>query len=103
MTAVPLARGRWAGADLRNRAFDAVPRGVAASAGILSRCSALVRISGRGFNFLLESRRDRNRRLIAKLQSSGLDITLEEVETHGRTSDGASAFRARAGRKRLRE
>lgn len=35
--------------------------------------------------FLLESRRDRNSRLIAKLQSLGLDITLEEVEKQGRT------------------
>lgn len=34
---------------------------------------------------LLESRRDRNRRLIAKLQSLGIDITLEEVEEKGRT------------------
>ena len=36
-------------------------------------------------DFLLESRRDRNRRLISKLQSLGLDITLEEVEKKGRT------------------
>ncbi len=36
-------------------------------------------------DFLLESRRDRNRRLIAKLNSLGIDITLEEVETQGRT------------------
>ncbi len=35
--------------------------------------------------FLLESRRDRNRRLISKLQSLGLSITLEDVERHGRT------------------
>jgi predicted metal-dependent phosphoesterase TrpH len=35
--------------------------------------------------FLLESRRDRNRRLIEKLRSLGLDITLEEVERKGRT------------------
>lgn len=35
--------------------------------------------------FLLESRRDRNRRLIVKLQELGLDITLEEVELQGRT------------------
>ncbi len=34
---------------------------------------------------ILEARRDRNRRLIAKLQSLGIDITLEEVETEGRT------------------
>jgi predicted metal-dependent phosphoesterase TrpH len=32
---------------------------------------------------LLESRRDRNRRLIEKLQSLGLDITLAEVEQYG--------------------
>jgi predicted metal-dependent phosphoesterase TrpH len=36
-------------------------------------------------DFLLESRRDRNRRLIDRLQSLGVDITLEEVETRGRT------------------
>jgi hypothetical protein len=36
-------------------------------------------------DFLLESRRDRNRRLIAKLQSLGVDITLEDVENKGRT------------------
>ena len=35
--------------------------------------------------FVLEGRRDRNRRLIAKLQSLGIDITLEEVEGKGRT------------------
>ncbi len=34
---------------------------------------------------ILEARRDRNRRLIAKLQSLGVDITLEEVEAEGRT------------------
>ncbi len=34
---------------------------------------------------LLESRRERNRLLILKLQSLGLDITLEEVEIKGRT------------------
>ncbi len=34
---------------------------------------------------ILEARRDRNRRLIAKLQSLGIDITLEEVEAEGRT------------------
>jgi predicted metal-dependent phosphoesterase TrpH len=36
-------------------------------------------------DFLLESRRDRNRRLIEKLQGLGLEITLEEVERKGRT------------------
>jgi len=35
--------------------------------------------------WVLEMRRDRNIRLIAKLQSLGLDITLEEVEKLGRT------------------
>lgn len=34
---------------------------------------------------VLEARRDRNRRLIARLQSLGIDITLEEVEGQGRT------------------
>jgi len=36
-------------------------------------------------NYILEMRRDRNIRLIAKLQSLGLDITLAEVEKLGRT------------------
>ena len=35
--------------------------------------------------FLLESRRDRNRRLITKLNSLGIPITLEEVEAYGKT------------------
>jgi predicted metal-dependent phosphoesterase TrpH len=35
--------------------------------------------------FLLESRRDRNRRLIQKLVSLGIPITLEEVEQYGKT------------------
>jgi predicted metal-dependent phosphoesterase TrpH len=35
--------------------------------------------------FLLESRRDRNRRLIEKLNSLGIPITLQEVEKYGRT------------------
>jgi predicted metal-dependent phosphoesterase TrpH len=36
-------------------------------------------------DLILEARRDRNNRLIAKLQSLGVDITLAEVETMGRT------------------
>ncbi|MDQ1469347.1 MAG: 3,5-nucleoside bisphosphate phosphatase [Bryobacterales bacterium] len=36
-------------------------------------------------DFLLASRRDRNRRLIERLQALGVDITLEEVEQKGRT------------------
>jgi len=36
-------------------------------------------------SFLQESRRDRNRRLIDKLQSLGVDITLADVETKGRS------------------
>ena len=36
-------------------------------------------------SFLLESRRDRNRRLIEKLNSLGIPITLEEVEAYGKT------------------
>lgn len=35
--------------------------------------------------FLLESRRDRNRRLIEKLVSLGIPITLAEVEAYGKT------------------
>jgi predicted metal-dependent phosphoesterase TrpH len=35
--------------------------------------------------FILEGRRDRNNRLIAKLQSLGVNITLAEVEAVGRT------------------
>lgn len=41
---------------------------------------------------ILEGRRDRNRRLIAKLQSLGLDITLAEVEKVGRTLTGRPHF-----------
>jgi predicted metal-dependent phosphoesterase TrpH len=36
-------------------------------------------------NFLQENRRDRNTRLIEKLRSVGVEITLEEVEKKGRT------------------
>lgn len=36
-------------------------------------------------DFLLESRRDRNRRLIDKLNSIGIPITLQEVEKYGKT------------------
>jgi 3',5'-nucleoside bisphosphate phosphatase len=41
---------------------------------------------------ILEGRRDRNNRLIAKLQSIGVDITLAEVETMGRTLTGRPHF-----------
>jgi 3',5'-nucleoside bisphosphate phosphatase len=41
---------------------------------------------------ILEARRDRNIRLIAKLQSLGVDITLAEVETMGRTLTGRPHF-----------
>jgi predicted metal-dependent phosphoesterase TrpH len=41
---------------------------------------------------LLEARRDRNRRLVAKLQSSGVDIELGEVESLGRTLTGRPHF-----------
>ncbi len=43
-------------------------------------------------NFLLESRRDRNRRLIDKLRSLGVDITLEDVERKGRSLTGRPHF-----------
>jgi len=36
-------------------------------------------------DLILEGRRDRNNRLITRLQSLGIDITLAEVETMGRT------------------
>jgi predicted metal-dependent phosphoesterase TrpH len=36
-------------------------------------------------SFLMESRRDRNRRLIDKLNSLGIPITLAEVEAYGKT------------------
>jgi 3',5'-nucleoside bisphosphate phosphatase len=42
--------------------------------------------------WVLEMRRDRNIRLIAKLQSLGLEITLEEVEKMGRTLTGRPHF-----------
>ena len=40
---------------------------------------------GEWLAFLLESRRDRNRRLIEKLGTLGISITLEEVERYGKT------------------
>lgn len=43
-------------------------------------------------DLILERRRDRNIRLIAKLQSLGMDITLAEVETQGRTLTGRPHF-----------
>lgn len=42
--------------------------------------------------FLLESRRDRNRRLIERLLSLGVDITLVEVEKRGRSLTGRPHF-----------
>ena len=42
--------------------------------------------------WMLEKRRDRNIRLIAKLQSLGVEITLEEVEKTGRTLTGRPHF-----------
>ncbi len=51
---------------------------------------------GEGFRSWLEavqeSRRDRNRRLVAKLQSLGLEITLEEVQRIGKTLTGRPHF-----------
>ncbi len=41
---------------------------------------------------ILEGRRDRNNRLVAKLQSLGIDITLAEVEKVGRTLTGRPHF-----------
>lgn len=41
---------------------------------------------------IVSSRRDRNRRLIEKLQEFGLDIRLEEVEALGRTLTGRPHF-----------
>jgi 3',5'-nucleoside bisphosphate phosphatase len=43
-------------------------------------------------DFMLEMRRDRNNRLIAKLRSLGVEITLGEVETMGRTLTGRPHF-----------
>jgi predicted metal-dependent phosphoesterase TrpH len=43
-------------------------------------------------DFMLEMRRDRNNRLITKLRSLGVDITLGEVETMGRTLTGRPHF-----------
>lgn len=40
---------------------------------------------GEWLAFLMESRRDRNRRLIDKLVSLGIPITLKEVEAYGKT------------------
>lgn len=43
-------------------------------------------------DFLLESRRDRNRRLVDRLRSLGVEITLEEVEKRGRSLTGRPHF-----------
>jgi predicted metal-dependent phosphoesterase TrpH len=43
-------------------------------------------------NQIVESRRDRNRALIARLQSMGVEITLAEVESAGRTVTGRPHF-----------
>lgn len=43
-------------------------------------------------DLILDARRDRNNRLIAKLQSLGVEITLAEVETMGRTLTGRPHF-----------
>ena len=43
-------------------------------------------------NFLLESRRDRNRRLIDRLHQLDVDITLKEVEARGRSLTGRPHF-----------
>lgn len=43
-------------------------------------------------DFLLVSRRDRNRRLVTRLQALGLDITLDEVEKRGRSLTGRPHF-----------
>ncbi len=42
--------------------------------------------------FLLESRRDRNSRLVERLQSLGVEITLPEVEARGRSLTGRPHF-----------
>lgn len=44
--------------------------------------------------FVLEGRRDRNRRLIEKLRSLGIEITLAEVEAKGRTLTARPHFAA---------
>lgn len=43
---------------------------------------------------LQEKRRDRNRRLVTSLQANGVDITLEEVESVGKTMAGRPHFAA---------
>jgi 3',5'-nucleoside bisphosphate phosphatase len=47
---------------------------------------------GRWLKDLQEDRRDRNRRLVAALQSRGIDISLEEVENLGRSIAGRPHF-----------
>jgi 3',5'-nucleoside bisphosphate phosphatase len=46
----------------------------------------------RWLDSVLESRRDRNRRLVERLRGLGLDITLDEVEGRGRTLAGRPHF-----------
>jgi hypothetical protein len=88
--AVPLARA--AGLDLIC-GIELSTRFGGASVHLLGYfpCAVRRRISGLA-GFLLASRRDRNRRLIGKLQSLGVDITLAEVETKGRSLTGRPHF-----------
>ena len=83
--AVPFAAGCRIETDLRHRAFDEVPGRVRSPPRLLSEATARQPEFREWLAFLLESRRDRNRRLIQKLVSLGIPITLEEVEAYGKT------------------
>ena len=71
-------------------------------AGVFSALAALAGVSRLGERVCLTTRRERNVRLVAKLQSMGVPIELSEVERIGRHVDRPAAFRARADPKRIR-
>ena len=87
-------RGGWSPADLRYRAEHetAVPAAEdGSSAGLFSGNEPTAEF----VDWLLAmqaARRDRNRRLAAKLQSMGIDIRIEEVEAIGRSLAGRPHF-----------
>ena len=95
------ARGR-ARIDLRHRAFDQAARPFRAPAGIFSRMATAWAISATWVLDMQASRRDRNMRLVARLQELGFDITLEEAEARGRGMTGRPALRADHGGEGLR-
>ena len=90
--AVPLARGAGRGTGLRHRAVHQAARPFGAPAGLFSATAAAWAISAPGSLDQQAARRDRNIRLVARLQELGFDITLEEAEARGRGMTGRPHF-----------